>query len=66
MCDHAVMPRVPLSPVTTAYVLFKAWRRLPPRHRRVLLTIVREHGPAVAAMAVSASRRKMQQRRAGA
>ena len=57
------MPRVPLSPVTTAYVLFKAWRRLPPRQRRVLFELARRHGPAVAAMAVSASRRKVQQRR---
>ena len=57
------MPRVPTSPVTTAFVLYKAWLRLPPRQRRLLLEAARTHGPTVAAKAAQASRRVLAARR---
>jgi hypothetical protein len=58
------MPRIPASPVTTAFVLYRAWRRLPPKHRRLLLEVARRHGPTVAAMAATASKRALATRRA--
>ncbi len=58
MCQTAWVPRVPTSPVTTAYVLYKAWRRLPPRQRRLLLEVARTHGPTVAARAVQMSKKR--------
>jgi hypothetical protein len=57
------MPRVPMSPVTTAYVLYKAWLRLPPRQRRLLLEVARTHGPTVAARAAQMSKKAVAARR---
>jgi hypothetical protein len=58
------MSRVPTTPVTTtAFVLYKAWRRLPPHQRRLLLQAVRRHGPTAVAKAASASGRLIAQRR---
>ncbi len=57
------MPRVPTSPVTAAYVLYKAWRRLPPRQRRLLLDAARTHGPTVAAKAAKVSKKAIAARR---
>src|SRR3990172_5030972 len=57
LCDDVVMPRIPTSPVTAAYVLYRAWRRLPPRQRRLLLDVARTHGPTVAAKAATVTKR---------
>jgi hypothetical protein len=57
------MLRVPTSPATAAYVLYRAWRRLPPRQRRLLLDVARTHGPTVAAMAATATKRVVATRR---
>jgi hypothetical protein len=47
----------------TALVLYKAWRRLPPQQRRMLLDAARQHGPTVAAKAAAVSKRAIAQRR---
>jgi hypothetical protein len=52
-----------MSPVTTAYVLYKAWLRLPPRQRRLLLEVARTHGPTVAARAAQMSKKAVAARR---
>ena len=58
MCETSgSMRRMAASPVTTAFVLYKAWLKLPPAQRRMLLQAARRHGPTVAALAAQASRR---------
>ena len=63
LCETGPVPRMPMSPVTTAYVLYKAWRRLPPQQRRLLLEAARTHGPMVAAMAAQMSKKAVAARR---
>jgi hypothetical protein len=49
--------------VTAAFVLYRVWRRLPPNQRRLLLDVARKHGPTVAAMAATATKRAVATRR---
>jgi hypothetical protein len=37
------------GPVGLAFALYDVWKRLPPRQRRQLMNLAREHGPKVAA-----------------
>jgi hypothetical protein len=57
------MAPIKAYPVTAAFVLYRAWRRLPPHQRRLLLDAARTHGPTVAARAAAASRRAITARR---
>lgn len=49
------LTRVPKSPVAMGWVLYKLWRRLPPKQRRQLLEAARTHGPRVASAAAAAA-----------
>jgi hypothetical protein len=51
MCDDA--PMVPKSSVGMALAAYRAWRRLPPKQRRLVLEQVRKHGPKAAAAAAT-------------
>ena len=50
------MPRLTprAGPVGIALTLFDLWRRLPPKQRKQILALAREHGPRVAARVVRA------------
>jgi hypothetical protein len=41
-----------------ALTAWEIWRRIPPRHRKLLLAQARKHGPRIAKQAVAASRKK--------
>ena len=45
------------GPVTVAITAYNLWKRLTPRQRRQLMTMVRRHGPTVMAKATDVSRR---------
>ena len=45
----------PLGVALTAYDL---WRRLPPKQRKQMMNLAREHGPKVAARVMQARRRR--------
>ena len=51
------------GPVGLALALCDVWRRLPPKQRKQLLGLAREHGPRLAARAVDARRRRAKRRR---
>jgi len=59
------LTRVPKNPVAMGWVLYKVWRKLPPKQRRQLLDAARTHGPRVAsaAAAAAAARAKGKKRR---
>jgi hypothetical protein len=40
-----------------ALTAYDVWRRLPPRHRRLIIAQTRQHGPRVARMVVARTRR---------
>ena len=45
------MPRlIPTNPVAAGWLAYTMWRKLPPAHRRLLLTAARTHGPRIAAL----------------
>ncbi len=46
------------GPWALAVAAWDVWRRLPPKQRKQLLGLARKHGPALAAKAVKATRRK--------
>ena len=51
------MPRlIPTNPVAAGWLAYTMWRKLPPAHRRLLLTAARTHGPRVAAAAAAAAK----------
>lgn len=50
------MPAIPKGPFGVAVLLYRGWRKLPPRQRRQALDLARRHGPTVAAKAVVATR----------
>ena len=66
MCDDAEVPIAVLTvlvylvrrikPTTLALVMFEAWRRLPPEHRRQLVLVARRNGPRVASSLVRRGR----------
>ncbi len=45
------------GPIGLALTAYDIWRRLPPRQRKQMLNIAREHGPKVAARVMQARRR---------
>lgn len=45
------------GPIGLALALADVWRRLPPKQRKQLLKLAREHGPKLAARAADARRR---------
>jgi hypothetical protein len=47
-----------LGPVTLALTAYDIWRRIPPQHRRRILSEARKHGPRIAKAAVDRSRRR--------
>ena len=58
MCDDRAMPpltRVPKSPLAIGWMLYGAWRKLPPKQRRQLLQAARAHGPRIASAAAAAA-----------
>jgi hypothetical protein len=46
-------------------MLYKAWRRLPPKQRRQLLDVARTHGPKVAAAAAGAAKARAARKKPG-
>jgi hypothetical protein len=52
------VPRLPKTPgvVGIALTAFDLYRRLPPRHRRMLVQGVRRYGPVVASQAARTAR----------
>ncbi|MDH4176651.1 MAG: hypothetical protein OEW31_04390 [Thermoleophilia bacterium] len=57
------MPRIPRSPTSLAFVLYRAWVKLPPAQRRRLLQAARTHGPTVAARAATITKKVAAARR---
>jgi len=53
-----VPPKLRPGPLGLALALYDVWRRLPPKRRKQLLNLAREHGPKVAARVVEARRRR--------
>jgi hypothetical protein len=51
------MPRIPKSPVAVAWVLYRAWRQLPPKQRQQVFDMALKHGPIVASKAAAASKK---------
>jgi hypothetical protein len=47
-----------LAPVTLALTAYDIWRRIPPEHRRRILSEARKHGPRIARAAVDRRRRR--------
>ena len=43
-----------VGPVELALTAYDIWRRLPPKQRKQILALAREHGPRVAARVVRA------------
>jgi hypothetical protein len=46
------------GPVGLALAVWDVWRRLPPKQRRQVMSLAREHGPKLAAKAAGARRRR--------
>ena len=44
--------------VGAALTAWEIWRRIPPKHRKLLLAQARKHGPRIAREAVAASRKR--------
>ncbi len=61
------MARLPLArrlgPVGLALTVYDVWRRLPPKQRRQLLELGREHAPRLAARALKAGQTRARRRR---
>jgi hypothetical protein len=55
----------PSAPIAAAVVLYRAWRRLPPHQRKLLLDAARTHGPTVAAKAGALSRQAVASKLSG-
>ncbi len=47
-----------MGPIGVALAAYDIWRRIPPRHRRMLVAEARRHGTRVARAAVERRRRK--------
>jgi hypothetical protein len=45
-----------VGPVGLALTAYDVWRRLPPRHRRLVLQQARRYGPLIAGQAVRSAR----------
>jgi hypothetical protein len=56
VCNDLSMPRIPTTPTALAFLLYRTWKRLPPKQRRQLLNVARTHGPRVAAAAAAAAK----------
>lgn len=44
------------GPVGVAIAMYDVWRRLPPKQRKQVLTLVRKHGPKAAAKLIELRR----------
>jgi hypothetical protein len=44
--------------IGVALTAWDIWRRIPPRHRRIILKQARKHGPTIAKRAVEYQRRR--------
>ena len=53
------LTRIPKSPVTVAWALYRLWWRLPPAQRRQMLEIARTHGPRLASKATATARTRV-------
>jgi len=47
-----------MGPIGVAIAAYDIWRRIPPRHRRMLVAEARRHGTRVAKAAVERRRRR--------
>jgi hypothetical protein len=58
MCNIEAMPRVPrrVGPLGLALTAYDVWRRLPPRHRRLVLRQARRYAPLIAGTALRSAR----------
>jgi hypothetical protein len=63
VCEDERVPRIPRSPTALAFVLYRAWAKLPPEQRRELLNAAREHGPQIAAKAAAVTKKAAAGRR---
>jgi hypothetical protein len=52
------MPKLPgrVGPLGLALTAYDVWRRLPPRHRRLVLKQARRYGPLIAGQALKSAR----------
>ena len=50
------MPRLPMTPTAMGFLLYRTWKRLPPKQRKQLLNAVGTHGPRVATAAAAAAK----------
>jgi hypothetical protein len=58
VCNHAPVPLVVVTvllwllrrvrPASVAFMVYEAWRRLPPQQRRQLLLVARRNAPRIA------------------
>ena len=57
-CDTAGVPKLPKAPgaIGLALTAFDLYRRLPPRHRRMILQGARRYGPLIATQAARSAR----------
>jgi hypothetical protein len=51
-----------VGPLGLALTVWDIWRRIPPRHRKHLVTQARHHGPRLARQAYEARRRSPRKR----
>ena len=63
VCNHLPMPRLPMTPTAMGFLLYRTWKRLPPKQRKQLLNAARTHGPRVAAAAAAAAAKSRAARR---
>ena len=49
--------------VGLALTAYDVWRRIPKRHRRQIIAVVRKHGPVVAAAAARTARNRTTKKR---
>jgi hypothetical protein len=57
MCNIAGMPRIGrVGPLGLALTAYDVWRRLPPRHRKLVLQQAKRYGPVIAGQAMRSAR----------
>jgi hypothetical protein len=46
------------GPISLALTAWDIWRRIPPRHRKMIVKQARKHGPQIAARVIERRRRR--------
>ena len=54
-----------MTPTAMGFLLYRTWKRLPPKQRKQLLNAARTHGPRVAAAAAAAAKSRAARRLRG-